>query len=118
MSFGNEFAWSVVTFGVGNSLSSHTENCKNNFLVLGEGPIDDINCNLCEAEKKFSISFSKAKRKFCLRLLYNDHHSCLFVCWKAINKFNADNKNLNFSTQFRLGSTSSKFDVVDSEEVS
>ena len=27
-----------VIFDVDNSSSSHTDNCKNNFLVLGEGP--------------------------------------------------------------------------------
>ena len=37
-SFGNEFAKNVVIFGVDNSLSSHNDNQKNNFLVLDEGP--------------------------------------------------------------------------------
>ena len=29
--FGNEFAWNIVIFDVGNSSSSHTDNRKNNF---------------------------------------------------------------------------------------
>ena len=33
----------VVIFGVDNSLSSHTDNIKNNFLILDKGPTDDIN---------------------------------------------------------------------------
>ena len=37
-SFGNEFAESVVNFAVDNSLSSHNDNHKNNFLALDEGP--------------------------------------------------------------------------------
>ena len=37
-SFGNEFAKGVVIFGVDNSLSSHNDNHKNNFLVLDEEP--------------------------------------------------------------------------------
>lgn len=41
-SFGNGFTKNIVIFGVENSLSSHIDNCKSNFLVLGEGPIDDI----------------------------------------------------------------------------
>ena len=41
-SFGNEFAGHVVIFGVDNSLSSHTDNPKNNFLKFGEEPNDDI----------------------------------------------------------------------------
>ena len=38
-----DFTRNVVIFGVDNSLSSHTDNQKNNFLVLGEGPTDGIN---------------------------------------------------------------------------
>ena len=31
-----------IVFGVYNSSSSHTDNRKNDFLVLGEGPTDYI----------------------------------------------------------------------------
>ena len=34
--FGNEFARNVIIFGVDNSSSSLADNCKNDFLVLGE----------------------------------------------------------------------------------
>ena len=37
-SFRNDSARNVMIFGVGDDLSSHTDNCKNDFLVLGEGP--------------------------------------------------------------------------------
>ena len=37
--FDNDFARNVIIFGVGNSSSSHSDNCKNDFLILGEGPI-------------------------------------------------------------------------------
>ena len=40
MSFDNGFARNVVIFGVDNISSSHTDNQKNNFLVLVEGPTD------------------------------------------------------------------------------
>ena len=33
--FDNNLAWNIVIFGVDNSLSSHTDNQKHNFLVLG-----------------------------------------------------------------------------------
>ena len=36
-SFGTGFARNVVISGVNNTSSSHTDNKKNNFLVLGEG---------------------------------------------------------------------------------
>ena len=42
-SFGNDNARNVVIFGADNSLSSHTDNYKNNFLKLGEGPTYGIN---------------------------------------------------------------------------
>ena len=34
--FDNDFAKNVVIFGVNNSSSFHTDNCKNNFLELGK----------------------------------------------------------------------------------
>ena len=41
--FGTDYAKNVLTFGVDNSSSSHADNCKNNFLVLGKGGIFVIN---------------------------------------------------------------------------
>ena len=38
MDFDNDAARNVIIFGVDNSSSSHADNCKNNILVLGEGP--------------------------------------------------------------------------------
>ena len=77
-SFGNDFAMNVVTFSVDSS-SSHADNRKNNFFVLGEGPADDIVGSVGAAEKKFGISFSKAKTKFYFRLYYSGDDSYLFV---------------------------------------
>ena len=50
-SFGNELARNVVVFGVDSSSSSHTNNQNNNFLVLGEGPMDGINDRTGAVEK-------------------------------------------------------------------
>ena len=70
-----------VFFDVDNSSSSHVDNCKNNFLVLGEGPTDDINGTIGTAEKKIGINFSKKKEKI---LLYNDDNSYLIVNRKKV----------------------------------
>lgn len=35
----------------------HFENCKSNFLVLGEEPADGINGSVCKGEKNFSVVF-------------------------------------------------------------
>ena len=63
-SFGNDFARNVVIFGVDNSSSSHTDNQKNKFLVLREGPTQGINDSTGSAEKSISINFSRANTNF------------------------------------------------------
>ena len=70
-SFGNDFTRN----GVDNSSSSHDDNCKNNFLTLGEEPTSDINASFTSPEKKFSINFSKENTTFCLVLHYNGDNS-------------------------------------------
>ena len=66
----------VVIFGVDNSLSSHIDNRKNNYLVLGERPTDDISGSVGTAEKKFSLNFSKDK----ISLLHYNVDSSFFIC--------------------------------------
>ena len=63
-SFVNNFARNVAIFGVDNSPSSHSHTCKNNVLVLGEGPTDDTNGSVGTAEQNFSNNFTKAKTNF------------------------------------------------------
>ena len=90
--FGTEIARTSVSFGTDNSSSSHTNNDKNNFLVLGEGPTDDINGGVGTAETELKINFSKTKTKFCLSLHYNGDNSYLFINGKEMHKFKADRK--------------------------
>ena len=78
-SFVNDFVKNVVNFGFDNSLSSHADNRKNIFLVLGGGPTYGINGTFGSAEKKFSINFSKANKKFGLSLHHKADNSYLFV---------------------------------------
>ena len=77
--FSNNFAWNIVVFGVDNSSSSHTDNRKNDFLVLDEGDTFGINGNFGTSEKLFSITFSKSKTKFCMSLHYKNDNSYFFV---------------------------------------
>ena len=114
-SFGNDFARNVIIFGVDNISSSHTDNLKNDFFILGEGDTFGINGSFGAPEKKIDINFSKAKTKFGLSLDYNIDNSYLFVNGKEIYKFKASNINVNFLSQFCLGSISNKFDYVESE---
>ena len=59
--FGNEIARNVVIFGVDKSSSSHTDNRKINFLLLGEGLTYDINGSFGSPDKRFSINFASVK---------------------------------------------------------
>ena len=67
----HDFARHVVIFCVDKNSSSLSENRKNNFLVLGQGPIYGINGNFGSSEKNFSVDFSKGNTKFCLSMYYN-----------------------------------------------
>ena len=49
---------------------------------------------------------------------YNSDNSYLFVNGIEIYKFKASNKNINFPTQFCLGSISNGFSALESREVS
>ena len=71
--FDNHFTRNVIIFGVDNSSSSHTNNPKNNILMLDEVPSDGINDSASAAGKIFSIRFHKSNTKFCLCLHYNGH---------------------------------------------
>ena len=76
------------------------------------------NGNFGLLKKKFSINFSKANSRLCQGLHYNADNSYLFVNRKALFKFKADNKNVNFPTQFCLGSICNGFNATESREVS
>ena len=85
----------IAIDGKNNSLFSHADNSKNNFLVLGEGEV-----SFSVSEKKFSINFSKTKKKLYLSLHYNGDNSYLFLNGKEIFKFKTNKENVNFPTQF------------------
>ena len=114
---GNDHARNAIIFDVDNSSSSHSDNRKNNFLILGEGPTYGINGTFGSPEKKSSIK-SRKNLVFCWSLHYNADNSYLFVNEKEIFKFKSDNKNVNFPTQFCLGSISNRFSNTESRKVS
>ena len=78
-SFGNDSARNVIILGVDNSSSYYSDNCKNNFLILGEGPTFGLNGRFGSTEKPFRINFTKANTQFCLSLHYNHDNNYLFV---------------------------------------
>ena len=118
MGFDDDFARNVIIFCVDSSSSSNSDNRKNNFLILGEGPTYVIIAAFGSLTKTCNIYFTKTNRKFCLVLHYNADNSFLFVNGKEIFKFKDDNENVTFSTQFYLGSISNGFSNTESREVS
>ena len=56
-SFDNDTARNVIISGVDSSSSSHADNLKNNFLVLGLGPLYGVN-------GKISINFTNQIQHF------------------------------------------------------
>ena len=102
-----DFAENVIIFGDDNSSSSHADNRKTNFLVLGEGPTYGINGSFGTPEM--------------MTINYNDDNNddnYFFVNRKEILKFKANNENVNFPIQLCLGSISNKNGAIDSREVS
>ena len=71
LAFDNDTVRNVINFGVDNSSLSHSDNRKNNFLLLGKNPTTGINGSFGLIEKNFSINFTKANTKSCLSLHYN-----------------------------------------------
>ena len=86
--------------------------------ILGEDRTYGINGRFVTTEKNVSINLGKGNTKFLLSLHYYGDNSYLFVNRREIFKFKADNKNINFPTQFYLGSISNEFGVTASREVS
>ena len=61
----------------GNVFITTVKNCKNNYLIVREGPTDYINENVGGPEKGLSINFTNSKTKLCLSLHYNEEHKFL-----------------------------------------
>ena len=55
-----KFPRNIVIFGADNSSSRHSDNRKNNFLVIGHGTTDVINNSVATIEKKLMVNFAKS----------------------------------------------------------
>ena len=111
------YARNAAIFGVSNSSSSYADNCKNSFVALGEGGTFSINGISGASEKKFSINFTKVRKRFSLSLYFIVDNSYLFINGKEIFKFKANNGNVNFPIQICLGSISNGFGATESRKV-
>lgn len=106
--FGNNSVRNLAIFSVYSSSSSHTNNPKNNFLVLSEG--DTFGTN--ESLKSLVLILVKKRPSFA----WFRTTIVIKVNRKKIYEFKENNKNVNFPSQFCLRSVFKKSDMV--EEVS
>ena len=63
-SFDNDTIRNVIFFGVDISSSSHSDNRKNTFLILGEGSMYGINGSFGLPEKNLVLILLKHKQNF------------------------------------------------------
>ena len=99
------------------SSSSHIDNHKINFLVLGEGPTYGVNGSFASQEETFSINFIKPKTNFAwVGIIMVIIVTCLLM-EKEISKFKVDDKIFNFLIQFCLWSIYNGFSAIESREV-
>ena len=71
------------------SSSVHANNKTKNILIIGEEFTQGLKDTTLYAEKMYSINFTAARKKFCLRLYYNGDNSYLFVNGTELIRFKA-----------------------------
>ena len=87
-SFGNDSAKNVIIFGVDNKSSSHTNNLKNDFLILVEGPTFGINGSFGASEKNLTLILVKQRQNFVWVLFYYKLDRCVGSCHTLNGLFN------------------------------
>ena len=84
--------------------------------MVGEGPAYDINGCFGSPKKKFCIILIKQTQNFAWVYILM---IIIVICLLLEKRFiKADNKTVNFPTQFRRGSTSNRFGANESRKVS
>lgn len=83
-SFVSASAGNVKIFDAGKKSSSHTDNRKNKFLILGEGATFSIHRRFGSPKKRFSINFSKTRTRVYWSLHYDGDNRYLFVTGQEI----------------------------------
>ena len=76
----------IIIFGIDMRSSGHVDDKKKDILILVIGPTQGLDNTTLTAEAKYSITFSRSNKKFCLSLHYNDSNSFyLLILQKRIN---------------------------------
>ena len=90
-SFGNDYTRNVLIFGVYNSSSSHTDNLKNNFLVLGEEQTFGINGSQGAAENYLHVNITEI-----CKFKAKDYMSWYNFCLGSVSKDFTKDRQSNF----------------------
>ena len=104
------FGKNVIIFEADMSSSVHVDNKKKDILILGEGPTQRLDDTTLTAEERYSINFTKSRKKFCLSLHYNGANSYLFLNGTKIIEFKAKDSEIN-AISLCLRNISKKFFV-------
>ena len=96
--------------------STKTDNRKKDILILDKGPTQELERTL-NAEKLYSINFTKESTKFCLGLHYNGADSYLFVSGTEIIKFKAKDSEIT-PYQLCLGNISKDWSIGNMKKTS
>ena len=107
--FDNDIDRNVINFGVDNSSSSHTDNQKNKFLVLGDAPTFGIS-------GRFGLS-DKTQNFVWVCIITLIIVICLLIEKKTLT-LRSTIKALDFPTQFCLGSMYNGFSATESRKAS
>ena len=78
LSNSNEIGRNIIIFGVDMSSSPHIDNKEKGILIFGKEPTQELE-NTLNAEKLYSINFTKNNTKFCLSFHCNGANSNLFA---------------------------------------
>ena len=79
-SFDNDFARNVIIFGVYKSSSSHSDNRKNNFSILGEGTIYGTTRSFGSPDKTSTLTLLKQTQNVvCVYIIMLIIVICLFI---------------------------------------
>ena len=100
----------VIVFGADMSSSVHIDNENKDILILGEGPIQELDDTTLTAKAKDPINSTQLRKTFVLSLHYNGTNSFLFVNASKIYQFKAKDPEIKDYT-LCLGNISKDFTI-------
>ena len=107
---GESMGKNVIIFGADTSSSVHIDNKGKDILILGEGPIQELDDTTLTAEAIYPISFTQSNKRFVLSLHYNGSNSFVYVNATKIYQFKAKDSQIK-DRAICLGNISKDFTI-------